>query len=246
MTKFSGFDDDAFIFLKDVQQHNSKEWFEEHRGVYEDRLLAPFRSLVETLGVSIKQIDEFIETRSAIGKTISHLRRDTRFSHDKSLYRSNMWLTFKRPKKNWTDAPAYFFELGPDWWRYGLGYYSASSTTMGLFRERLLEFPHEFQQAVRAIPKGFDVHAESYKRRIVPEDLPPELVPWYVKKSFYIAKCSTDMVPLSSPKLTSTLLEGFEPLSGLYRFLVNVERMKQERGQGQANHLHPTLRFSET
>lgn len=232
MTTFNGFDNDAFAFLRDVHQHNSKEWFEEHRGVYEDKLLTVLRVLVETLGVPMQHIDELIETRPAVGKTISHLRRDTRFSNDKSLYRSNMWLTFKRPKKNWTDAPSYFFEFGPDWWHYGLGYYSASPTTMGLFRERLLAFPHEFLQAAKAIPKEFDVHAESYKRQQVPETLPPELVPWYMRKSFYIANRSSDMAQLSSRELSSTLFKGFESLSGVYKFLVNVERMKQERNQG--------------
>lgn len=236
MTTFNGFDKDTFVFLKDVHQHNRKEWFEKHRYIYESKLLLPFRALVETLGVPMQQIDNLIETRPAIGKTISQLRRDTRFSNDKSLYRDNMWLTFKRPKKNWTDAPAYFFEFGPDWWHFGLGYYSASPTTMGFFRERLLEFPKEFQQAIKAIPKGFDVHAESYKRQILPESLPSELAPWYARKSFYIANRSMDMAPLLSHKLPNTLFEGFEHLSGIYRFLVNVELMKQARGQRQTFH----------
>lgn len=239
MTPFTGFDHEALAFMRDVHRHNSKEWFEGHRDIYESKLLAPFRALVDSMGMHMRQIDEFIEIRPAIGKTISHLRRDTRFSHDKSLYRDNMWMTFKRPKKNWTDAPTYFFEFGPDWWRYGLGYYSASPTTMALFRERLLDYQHEFQQAAKAIPEGFDVHGESYKRLMVPEALSSELVPWYVKKSFYIANSSSDMAPLSSPDLPNALLEGFEHLSRMYMFLVDVEHVKQDRGQSQANRPYP-------
>lgn len=245
MTTFNGFDKDSFAFLRDVHQLNSKDWFDEHRHIYESRLLTPFRALVDTLGIPMQQIDDLIETRPAIGKTISHLRRDTRFSNDKSLYRDSMWLTFKRPKKNWTDAPAYFFEFGPDWWRYGLGYYSASPATMRLFRDRLLEFPREFQQAITSIPKGFVVHAESYKRQIPPEFLPSELAPWYARKSFYIAHSSTDMAPLLSHKLPSALLEGFDHLSGMYRFLVHVERMKQERSQLQTYQI-PNTRLPES
>jgi len=228
---FTGFEKECFVFLQNLQQHNSKEWFEEHRRVYEGKLLTPFRSLVEALSEPMQQIDKYIETRPAIGKTISQVRRDTRFSHDKSLYRNNIWLTFKRPKKNWTDAPAYFFEFGPDWWHYGLGYYSASPATMGLFRDRLLQFPHEFQEATDAIPKGFLVHAESYKRQAIPETLPPELTPWYVRKSFYIASRSTNMTPLSLPDLPLRLLKGFKQLSQMYRFLVAIEDAKQEQKQ---------------
>lgn len=237
MSTFSGFGPEAFAFLRDVRAHNSKEWFEAHRAVYDDRLLEPFRHVVQALGASMRGIDECVEIRPGIGKTISSLRRDTRFSRDKTMYRDTMWLTFKRPKKNWTDAPAYFFEIGPDWWRYGLGYYSASPSTMGVFRERLLECPDAFLRAVRAIPTGFDVHGENYKRLVVPETLSEELAPWHVRKSFYIAKRGADMQPLSSPGLPDVLREGFERLSGLYAFLIEVERHKREQGQSPAGAL---------
>lgn len=232
MPNFDGFSTEAFAFLKDVQQHNSKEWFDSHRNDYEEHLLTPFRSLVEAVGMAMQQIDELIEIRPAVGKTISHLRRDTRFSHDKSLYRNNMWFTFKRPKKNWLDSPTYFFEFTPDWWHYGLGYYSASPATLGVFREHLVEFPHEFQQALEAIPEGFVVHAESYKRQVAPQTLPPNLASWYKSKSFYVAKKSEDMTPLLSHTLPDALLEGFQELSGLYDFLIDVEHRKQGRKQG--------------
>ncbi|MFV0347802.1 MAG: hypothetical protein ACK5JO_04375, partial [Halodesulfovibrio sp.] len=71
-------------------------------------------------------------------------------------------------------------------------------------------------------------HAENYKRQAIPETLPSELAPWYVRKSFYIAKRSTDMAPLSSSDLPLRLLKGFKQLSKMYRFLVAIEDSKQE------------------
>lgn len=50
MATFNGFGNDAFVFLREVRQRNDKGWFEAHQSVYQDKLLAPFRSLVETLG----------------------------------------------------------------------------------------------------------------------------------------------------------------------------------------------------
>lgn len=138
MAGFTGFTQQGLTFLQQIAQNNTKEWFEEHRDIYEQYLLLPMRKLVTDLGTDMMAIDELFEIRPAIGKTISRMNRDTRFSHDKSLYRSNIWLTFKRSRKNWTDAPTYFFEFGPDWWRYGLGYYSASRATMDLFRQQLI------------------------------------------------------------------------------------------------------------
>ncbi len=87
--------------------------FDEHRFIYERSLLTPFRALVDDLAPAMLKIDPLLETRPAIGKTLSRIHRDTRFSHDKSLYRSRMWLTFKRSAKNWIDAPAYFLKSAP-------------------------------------------------------------------------------------------------------------------------------------
>lgn len=111
MSEFTGFTQDGLTFLQQISQNNNKEWFEEHRAIYDSHLLQPMRKLVTDLSSDMLMIDELFETRPAIGKTISRMNRDTRFSHDKSLYRNNLWLTFKRSRKNWTDAPTYFLSL---------------------------------------------------------------------------------------------------------------------------------------
>ncbi len=53
-----------------------------------------------------------------INRTISRIYRDTRFSKDKSPYKTTMWVTFKRPVKEWQNAPAYFFEITLESYRY--------------------------------------------------------------------------------------------------------------------------------
>ncbi len=99
-------------------------------------------------------IDPSFGIRPAVDKTISRIYRDTRFSKDKSLFKSTMWLTFKRPRKDWKDAPAYFLEISPDSYRYGMGYYSVSSDTMYKFREMIDKKPKESVLNSDEIKKG--------------------------------------------------------------------------------------------
>ncbi|GAB7203030.1 hypothetical protein OS31_45190 [Dickeya oryzae] len=113
-TGFNGFSVQTLTFLQQVRQQDSKEWFEEHRQEYNDQLLTPFRLLVDSLSIPMLQIDDHFETKPAVGKTLSRIHRDTRFSHDKSRYRDKMWFTFKRTHKDWTDAPVYFFRANTD------------------------------------------------------------------------------------------------------------------------------------
>jgi len=125
---FQGFSPKTLTFLQEVHRNNSKTWFEQNRDTYVRYVLDPLQALVTDLSEGMLSIDPLLETRPAVNKTISRIHRDTRFSKDKSLYRDCMWITFKRPSKEWKDAPAFFFELKPDGYRFGMGYYSPSST----------------------------------------------------------------------------------------------------------------------
>lgn len=224
--EFTGFSQQGLNFLQQVRIENDKEWFEANRDVYDRELLTPFRALVEALSPAMLAIDPYFETRPAIGKTLSRIHRDTRFSHDKSRYRSRMWLTFKRPSKDWKDAPVYFFELGPDMLRYGLGYYSANKPTMDLFRHTLRQRPQPFLAVAACCSAPFELVGESYKRPLVKEQV-PEIATWYNRKSFAVMVTDSQVEKLFSAELVSLLTQGFLQLEPLYHWLMQVEAMKQ-------------------
>lgn len=225
-TGFNGFPLQALTFLQQVRQQDSKEWFEDHRQTYENQLLTPFRALVETLSITMLQIDDHIETRPAVGKTLSRIHRDTRFSHDKSRYRDKMWFTFKRTPKDWTDSPVYFFELTPTDWRYGLGYYSASRATMELFRQTVRDNPQGFLTVAACLGGEFELVGESYKRPLIKEQ-PAELAHWYNRKSFAVMATRQDLEPVLSGELASILATGFTQLEPLYHYLMKIEMLKK-------------------
>ena len=207
---FSGFSQQGLNFLQQVRIENDKAWFDGNRDIYDRELLAPFRALVEQLAPGMLAIDPQFETRPAIGKTLSRIHRDTRF-HDKSRYRSRMWLTFKRPSKDWKDAPVYFFELGPDMLRYGLGY-SANKPTMDLFRHTLRQRPQPFLEVAACCRPPFELVGESYKRPLVKEQA-AEIATWYNRKSFAVMVTDSEVEKLFSADLVPLLAGAFCSLS---------------------------------
>lgn len=225
-TVFNGFSQQGLNFLQQVRIENDKAWFDDNRHVYEQTLLTPFRALVEALSPTMLLIDPQFETRPAIGKTLSRIHRDTRFSHDKSRYRSRLWLSFKRPSKDWKEAPVYFFELGPDMLRYGLGYYSANRQTMDLFRHTLNRQPLQFLEVAECCAAPFELSGESYKRPLVKEQ-DPAIATWYNRKSFAVMATDNQIEKLFSPALVDPLIQGFQQLEPLYHWLMRVEAMKQ-------------------
>lgn len=222
MATFIGLKPDALNFLQLLSQNNNKEWFSANRVTWDQGLVAPLRQLVETLAPDMLLIDDLLEVRPAVGKTLSRIHRDTRFSHDKSPYRSNVWIAFKRPRKSLSDSPTFFFEIMPDSWRYGMGYYSASRTTMTRFRDHIADNPRSFLATVADIRTGFSLEGESYKRPLIIGQT-PELADWYNKKTFALIDERRDMAALYSAELVDILREAFWRLAPLYQLLVKLQ-----------------------
>jgi len=226
---FAGFAQEGLDFLQNVKKNNSKAWFEENKDVYQKHLLKPFQSLVTDLVDTMLAIDDNFEIRPSVNKTISRIYRDTRFSKDKSLFKNTMWLTFKRPIKDWKDAPAYFFELSPNSYRYGMGYYSASRNTMDILRKNIDEKPSEFLNVISFYNKQnlFTLEGEKYKK-ILNDRMPKYIQEWYQRKSFYLVHNSEIDDHLFSPILIDELISGFKMLKPLYRYLWKIYHIQNQ------------------
>jgi TIGR02453 family protein len=223
MGAFRGFTEQTILFLRDVRERNSKEWFERNRAVYERELLEPMRDLAADLSGTMLSIDPELETRPAVGKTISRIHRDTRFSRDKSLYRDAMWITFKRRSEDWKNGPAFFFELRTDGYRYGMGFYAASKDTMDKLRRWIDEEPEQFRKATAFFgrQRTFVIEGERYKRILDPSK-PESVLQWYQRKNIYLA-CNREIDELLfSPRLADELAAGFQMLGGLYHAFLNL------------------------
>jgi uncharacterized protein (TIGR02453 family) len=215
--KFSGFFPESLDFLRDIKANNTKGWFEVHRSDYEQHLLSPLRALAASLTPLMLSIDPDLVTTPA--RVISRIHRDTRFSRDKSPYKSTLWLTFKRPHSDWQDAPAFFFELGADSWRYGMGFYAASKNTMDRLRLLIERKPFEFERMIAFLAEQdrFMVEGEQYKRLINPA-VPEHLRPWHQRKSVYLV-CNRQSGRLLYDRETlNELITGFSLLQPLYHY----------------------------
>ena len=228
---FTGFSPQAPNFLQELHRRNSKEWFEEHRPRFDALILTPFRALVQDLAGEVLKLDPQVETAPMVGRAISRVFRDTRFSKDKSYFRPAMWLVFKRSVKDFRDIPCFYFELTNEVYRYGVGFYEASSATMNALRRAIDEDPKPFQKISRDLVRQpeFALRGEEYKRPKRPELL-PELAVWYNKKNIYVAKeCSLEG-DVFSRELIERLTKAFQFLNPVYQVLLAAA----QAGQGAA------------
>lgn len=221
---FNGFSMNTIDFLKNLSQNNNKVWFDENKGQYKDYLLAPMQHLVMDMSDYILSIDPSIDVIPSAGKTISRIYRDTRFSKDKSPYKNTMWITFKRQSKNWSSNPGFFFEISPDSYRYGMGFFSADPNTMELFRKNIDESLEKFEKAISFYYKQniFVVEGEKYKR-IINKTMPEKILDWYQRKNLYLVNNKNIDDILFSDKLIDELKSNFNLVSEFYHYLYKIK-----------------------
>jgi uncharacterized protein (TIGR02453 family) len=221
-SEFTGFTTASFRFLNGLRKNNAKPWFEAHKAEYQEHILKPLQALVAELAPVMLGIDHFLEVTPALSKTVSRIYRDTRFSRGKSPYKTNHWITFKRLKKDWNNFPAFFFELSPDSYRYGMGFYSADRVTMDKFRESLDSNPAPFLATTASYTQGaFTLEGEAYKRPLK-VDIQESLRDWYNRKSFYLVcnrQVQGNVIDIS---LATDLASAFESLAPLYHYLLEA------------------------
>lgn len=226
--EFKGFSEETLSFLVELGFNNNKVWLESNRQRYRKVLLDPFKALVRELAPFMERIDPFFQTTAAVGKTISRLNRDVRFNRGKPPYRTNMWITFKVPSPQWRDSPGFFFELFPDKYRYGMGFYEPSRETMKKILAEVETDPEKFLEETALLRRDhFQIQGERYKRTRFRTDTPRELRIWYQLKDFYTALDREIDGTLFSSELTNLLCSEFESLSSLYDYLWEI-KLKRE------------------
>lgn len=219
------FTPETFDFLVENKMMNSKEWFHEHKSIYDERVLKPLTELAMALGDMIAVMDEKIITTPKINKTISRIYRDTRFSKDKSLFRDSVWLSFKRDKKEFLHYPEFYVVMTPEMLLYGCGYYYTKPETMKCIRELILQDDPMYKKALKAYRSQsvFTVDGDGYKRSKFP-DQPEEKRLWLDKKSISFSRYSQDFSLVFSSALAETLCRDLVLMKDVYDFLIYAEQ----------------------
>jgi len=94
-TGFAGFPRAGFELLADLATHNSREFFNAHRAIYESALLEPAKGFVIALGEQLQaRVAPGIRAEPRVNGSILRIARDTRFISDKRPYKEHVDIWF--------------------------------------------------------------------------------------------------------------------------------------------------------
>lgn len=230
MGSFERFDDDTFFLLAENQFNDSKEYYESIKEKLKQKATVPMRQICSDLSEQLYSIDPQMNLIPT--KMVSRIRRDTRFSKNKNLYRSNMWVMFMRDKHKWRYKPCMWFEVMPGGYDMGVGLFDCEPALMAKYREAIEENPKLFQKAVKsALDIGAIPDYELYKKS-KPGNIPKSLSEYYNAKYIYFIRHSDSLQPLFDGTVINELSAAVDAFAPMYRFLLAVtDKMTAEKGR---------------
>jgi len=218
-SEFTGFTERTIDFMWNLHFNNNKPWFEAHK----DEFIRDFQTPMKALGREVfERVTADFGDKGFIHK-VSRIYKDARRVRDGEPYRTNLWFSIERPSEEWTSSPVFWFELAPDGWSYGLGYYSARAETMVKLRARIDKNPKAFEKLIAPLESQgeFILDGAEYVRK---KDAPtPKTAAWYNKKSFSLIHNNTNGEELFNPELADRLVAGYKFLMPFYDYLITLD-----------------------
>ncbi len=227
---FNGFPEETIRFFLGLRFHNDASYFNEHRDEYEAFVKKPFFAFIQAMTPAMETIADDFELRP--GKCLARIRRDTRFSKDKTPYRDHMWLLFRRGGEPRDESVMYWFELSPETVNWGLGFWGPNRPAMDAMRtmieQRPSEILHAFKQA--NLPhEDFRIEGDVYKRRKIPDGVPADLQSLYIRKELYISRLGLKLGDAYTDEIVKQCSRDFirlKPVYLLFRRLADIGKAK--------------------
>jgi uncharacterized protein (TIGR02453 family) len=234
-TSFTGFRPEAIQFLADLAANNDRAWFQPRKAEYERLLKTPMEELCVALEEEFRARD--IPLHADATRSPFRIYRDTRFSKDKSPYKTHVAASFGwagdgvdaaagRAHTENVHASGGYFHLQPGEIFVGGGVWHPDATWLNAFRRRIVDDFDGFEAIVdapafRSTFGEIGDDGESLKR--VPTGFPADhpAADLLRKKNVTFGRRLSD-ADATSPSLPTVIADSFAIGTPLMRYLAEV------------------------
>jgi uncharacterized protein (TIGR02453 family) len=223
-TDFNGFPKKCVKFFKDLGDNNNKSWFKDHKDDYENYVMTPARDFVFEMGKRLEKTAPKIVADPRVDKSIFRIYRDTRFSKDKSPYKTHLGIFLWEGIRPKMDCPGFYFHLEPPNLMLGVGMHCFSKPMLTAYREAVVD-PKLGPALVKAIGKvrkkgDYDIGVKHYKR--TPRGFDPDHKNAELLLHNGLTAATMSKIPkaLGTPEILDYCLKRFSDMSPIHKWLV--------------------------
>ena len=211
------FTDRTLKFLRALKRNNTREWFKAHKDKYETHVRGPMLAIIERLAVDLPRVAPDLR---ASPRSMYRVYRDTRFSPDKTPYKTHVAAVFSHQVLPKHESAGLYFHLGPDQLWIGGGVYAPQTSQLHRIREHVVSNLPSFRNLVgspafrriggvtgatlKHVPRGFPQDHEAAE---------------YLKLKQYLAGEELDPKLATSSRFYGALLRRFTVLAPFIQFL---------------------------
>jgi uncharacterized protein (TIGR02453 family) len=129
-------------FFKSLAANNYREWFHEHKSVYESAVKKPFEKFISDLIAEIAKYEP--EQKKLTAKdAIFRIHRDTRFSKDKTPYKLSCSAVISPAGRSDMQMPGTYIEIGVGSLMIGGGAYMPDKEQIEKIRTAIIHHPEK-------------------------------------------------------------------------------------------------------
>jgi len=224
MTGSTGFSTEFFEFFEALEKNNDREWFTANKSRYHETVVNPISEFIVAIGPRLRKISRhYVADPRPHGGSMFRIYRDTRFSKDKTPYKTHAGVQFRHSAGKDVHGPGFYLHLARDEVFFGGGIWHPPGPVLGRIRDSIADNVRAWARIANAKktrgcggirgdqlkrpPRGFDaehIHIEDLKR-----------------KSFFIMSTGSPEVILNDD-FVDQVVSGFRCAAPLNRFVCDA------------------------
>jgi uncharacterized protein (TIGR02453 family) len=210
----------VFRFLRELERNNNREWFQRNKPRFESEVQTPALRFIEAMGPKLAKLSRHVVADPRpVGGSLYRIYRDTRFSKDKSPYKTWVGMHFAHEgATKELNLPGFAFVIYPGECGVSSGIWHPSPPALKQIRDAIVASPAAWG---KVLGKGIKIQGESYIR--VPAGYDPEhrYAEDLRRKDFYARKAISDSA-ITSSSLGSAFESACRELDPLNHFLAQA------------------------
>ena len=145
---FPGFPAEAMTFFRGLKRNNRREWFQPRKQIFDEKVKAPMYALVDAVNAHMMEFAPAYVNEPA--KAVYRIYRDTRFSPDKTPYKTHIAAVFPRRGLEKHGSAGLYFSVSPEEVELACGVYMPGPEQLRAIRLHLVEHHEEFRRILKA------------------------------------------------------------------------------------------------
>lgn len=216
---FRGFPPETVKFLRQLKRNNNRPWFQAHKTDFEEKVKQPLVDLVTALGGAMHGFAPEMVTDPK--RSIFRIYRDTRFSPDKTPYKTHLAAHFTAAGVGKHVGAGLYFHLDPDELLVGGGVYMPPAPELRLIRNHIAHHAEELRRILRnSTFKRIYGGLQGDQLTRPPKGFPPDHPELdLLRYKQFVAWFERPPAVAETPRLFPLLIEAFVALLPLVRFI---------------------------